>query len=79
MGGQRLRLGRGRAAGAGVGQGEGALLLLLLLLLEAVFLHLSVQTVSLLLGHSTKLYSCVGGLMRAAEKLARKQFQCRSS
>lgn len=57
MGGQRFRLIWGRAAEAGVGQEEGALLLLLLL--EAVLLDLSVQTVPLLLGHASKLHSCV--------------------
>lgn len=59
MRGQRLRLARARAAEAGVGQEEGTLLLLLLLL-EAMFLHLSVQTIPLLLGHATKLHSVSG-------------------
>lgn len=59
--GQRLRLALARAAEAGERQGEETLLLLL----EAMFLHLSVQTVPLLLGHATKLYRCVGDLRRA--------------
>lgn len=56
MRGQRLGLDWTRAAEAGMGQ-EVVTLLLLLLLLEAVLLHLRVQTVPLLLRHATKLYS----------------------
>lgn len=54
MRGRRLGLDWTRAAEAGMGQ---EVVTLLLLLLEAVLLHLRVQTVPLLFRHATKLYS----------------------